>query len=153
MDDLTSLHSAMDRLFSEMFESQFGPPRREGGQMANRLAVDVERTDQGYRISAPVPGFKPEEVDVSFSDGVLTIQANKKEEQEQRDKNYLRREVARGNFIRQIALPNDVDPEGINANFQNGMLYIDIPRSQKAQPKKIEVKAGQSQGTAAGGQR
>ncbi len=151
MDDLTSLHSAMDRLFSEMFESQFGAPRRESGQPAYRLAVDVERSDQGYRIMAPVPGFKPEEVDVSFSDGVLTIQATKKEEQEQRDKNYLRREVARGNFIRQIALPNDVDPEGINASFQDGMLTIDIPRSQRAQPKKIEVKAGQ--GAMGSGQR
>jgi HSP20 family protein len=151
MDDLTSLHSAMDRLFSEMFESQFGPQRREGGQIANRLAVDVERTDQGYRITAPVPGFKPEDVEVTFSDGILTISAMKKEEKEQKDRNYLRREVARGSFIRQIALPPDVDQERINANFQDGMLTIDIPRTQKAQPKKIEVKPGR--GAAAGAQR
>jgi HSP20 family protein len=144
----------MDRLFSDIAENS---PNSGGTDLATfRLPVDITETDNGYLIKAPVPGFKPEEVEVSLSDGVLSIKAEHKEEKTEQKKNYLRREVAYGNFERMIALPNDVQGDNIKAAFKNGVLQIEVPRAPKPQPKKIEVRAedqeqqGQKQMAAAG---
>jgi HSP20 family protein len=144
----------MDRLFGDMAENS---GNSGGSDLATfRLPVDIAETDNGYLIKAPVPGFKPEEVEVSLSDGVLSIKAEHKEEQTEQKKDYLRREVAYGNFERMIALPNDVQGDNIKATFKNGVLEIEVPRAPKPQPKKIQVRAedqeqqGQKQMAAAG---
>jgi HSP20 family protein len=143
----------MDRLFSDIAENS---PNSGGTDLATfRLPVDITETDNGYLIKAPVPGFKPEEVEVSLSDGVLSIKAEHKEEKTEKKKNFLRREVAYGNFERMIALPNDVQGDNIKAAFKNGVLQIEVPRAPKPQPKKIQVRAedqeqGQKQMAAAG---
>src|SRR3981189_2926722 len=104
LQELTTLHTTMDRLFSDIAENS---PNSGGTDLATfRLPVDITETDNGDLIKAPVPGFKPEEVEVSLSDGVLSIKAEHKEEKTEQKKNYLRREVAYGNFERMIALPN-----------------------------------------------
>jgi HSP20 family protein len=129
----------MDRLFSDIAENS---PNSGGTDLATfRLPVDITETDNGYLIKAPVPGFKPEEVEVSLSDGVLSIKAEHKEEKTEKKKNFLRREVAYGNFERMIALPNDVQGDNIKAAFKNGVLQIEVPRAPKPEPKKIEVRA------------
>ena len=141
--ELTSLHSSMDRLFGDMSEGN-----TNGGTMEMptfRLPVDISETDNGYVIKAPVPGFKPEEVQVSLTDGVLSITAEHREEKTDQKKNYLRREVAYGNFERLIALPNDVQDDNIKATFNNGVLEIEVPRAPKPQPKRIEVRAQDGQ--------
>jgi HSP20 family protein len=151
--ELTTLHTTMDRLFGDMAENTANTGSTD--MTTFRLPVDIAETDNGYLIKAPVPGFKPEEVEVSLSDGVLSITAQHKEEKTEKKKNYLRREVAYGNFERFIALPRDVQGDNIKANFKNGVLEIEVPRTPKPQPKKIEVKAedqqqGQRQMAAAG---
>ncbi|HEY2597699.1 MAG TPA: Hsp20/alpha crystallin family protein [Candidatus Dormibacteraeota bacterium] len=129
----------MDRLFGDIAENS---ANSGGTDLATfRLPVDIAETDSGYVIKAPVPGFKPDEVEVSLSDGVLSIKAEHKEEKTERKKNYLRREVAYGNFERMIALPNDVRGDDIKAAFKNGVLQIEVPRAPKPQPKKIQVRA------------
>jgi HSP20 family protein len=152
--ELTTLHTTMDRLFGDMAENS---ANSSGTDLATfRLPVDIAETDNGYLIKAPIPGFKPEEVDVSLSDGVLSIRAEHKEEKTEKKKNYLRREVAYGNFERMIALPNDVQGDNIKATFKNGVLQVEVPRAPKPQPKKIQVRAedqeqqGQRQMAAAG---
>jgi HSP20 family protein len=109
------------------------------------LPVNIVDTEQGYRIQAPVPGFRPEDVEVTFSDGVLTINAKRSEEQTRQEGNYLRREVGFGNYWRQIALPGDVRADDIRATFDNGVLTVEVPRAPKPEPKKIEVKPGEQQ--------
>src|SRR5438105_279288 len=107
--DVAGLHSAIDRLFSDMFgEANVGTSREDrtgdGGRSelpTFHLPVNIVDTEQGYRIMAPVPGFKPEDVEVTFSDGVLTINAKRTEEQTRQEGNYLRREVGFGNYWRQ----------------------------------------------------
>ncbi len=142
VNELTGLHSTMDRLFGEMFENMetFGT---EGPTY--RLPVDIKETKDEYVIKAPVAGFKPEDVEVTFSDGILNITATHKEEKSQKEGNYLRREVIFGNYQRQIALPPDVQGDAIKASFDNGLLRVDVPRKAKAQPKRIEVRSTQSQ--------
>jgi HSP20 family protein len=140
-NDLASLHSTMDRLFSDAFGDMWGRmgDGGEGGMAMFNLPVDIQETDNGYLIKAPVPGFDPEDVDVTFSDGVLTIKATRREEKEEPEGQYLRREIAFGNYMRRIALPGDVQGEGITATFENGVLTVEVPRASKPEPRRIQV--------------
>jgi HSP20 family protein len=106
------------------------------------LPLDIKEMENGYQIQAPVPGFKPEEVDVTFADGVLKIEASHTEQSAREQGGYLRREVAYGNFQRTIQLPGDVKEDEITASFEDGMLTIAVPKVPRAQPKKIQVTKG-----------
>lgn len=143
MNELTSLHGTLDRLFSDMFgEGPWGATagdRDRGGALTYRLPVDIVETEQGYRIQAPVPGFRPQDVEVTYSDGVLSIRARRSEEQTRREGNYVRRELAMGDYQRQIMLPRDLQADNIKATFDNGMLTIEVPGAPKARPARIEI--------------
>jgi HSP20 family protein len=150
-NELAGLHSAMDRLFSDVFGPAYrGLMTEDGGREGGRrdgggqhLPVNIAETDTGYRIEAPLPGVRPEDVEITFQDGVLTINAKRSEEREQKERDYVRREVVFGNFRRQIALPGDVQAENIKANFDNGVLTIEVPRARRPEPSRIQVQAGQ----------
>ena len=103
------------------------------------LSLDVKEAEGGYEIQAPVPGFKPEEVEVTFSDGVLKIQAQHSEQSSKELRGYLRREVAFGNYQRTIQLPGDIKEDDISATFENGMLTVTVPKVPRPQPKKIQI--------------
>jgi len=139
--DLASLHSTMDRLFSDAFGDMFSRMGGgDGGGMGSfMLPVDIQETDNGYMIKAPVPGFNPEDVDVMFSDGVLSINATRREEMKEPQGQYLRREIAFGDYQRRIVLPGDVQPDMITANFENGVLTVQVPRASRPKPKRIQV--------------
>lgn len=141
-DEMTSLSSVMDRLFSDLYDD----PERQGGRARSvfRLPIDVTETDKGYQIRTPVPGVRSEDVDVSFADGVLSISATRREEQQKEEGNVIRRELMMGTFRRQIALPQDVRPESIDAHIEDGMLTVEIERARKPQPHRVQVRAGES---------
>lgn len=85
---------------------------------------DVTRTDRGYEMEIPVPGYTSEDIDVSVQDDVLTISGKSE----------------RRSFTRTMVIPDDVDSDAISASVKNGMLYVDLQRRPEAQPKKIAVK-------------
>ena len=145
--ELANLHGAMDRLFEDFFG---GSPSAGGANHARALPtyylpLDVREIESGYEIQAHVPGFKPEEVDVTFSDGLLRIQAEHAEKSHEEARGWLRREVAFGNYQRSIQLPSDVNGDEITATFENGVLTLTVPKVPRPQPKKIEVTSGSSQ--------
>jgi len=142
--ELANLHGSMDRLFDDFFGS---PPTGNGGQRAGgmptyALPLDIREVDNGYEIQAPVPGFKPEQVEVMFSDGVLTIRAQRSEESTQRHGDYLRKEVATGNYHRSIQLPGDIKQDDIAATFEDGLLTIHAPKAARPRPQRISVSRG-----------
>lgn len=142
--ELASLHSAMDRLF----EGFFGPVSGGDSRLlppTHFLPIDVKDLEGSYEIKAAVPGFSPEEVDVTFADGILRIEAAHQGETSEESGGYVRREVAWGNFQRAVQLPADVQGDAIQATFDNGMLTISVPKVPRPQPKKIQVNAGQKQ--------
>lgn len=145
MGELAGLHTAMDRLFSDFF----GTPLQEGAESPSRtwyLPVDIIDQGNSYLIKAAVPGFTPEDVEVTFSDGVLSISAQHKQEWTSKEGtgNYLRRELAVGSYARSMQLPGDVKSDEIKASFDNGILTVDVPKVPAAQPIKIQV-TGKSQ--------
>jgi HSP20 family protein len=140
--ELASLHGYMDQLFSDIWGSQ---------TTTQYLPLDVKETEGSYQISAPVPGFTPEQVEVTFQDGVLTIKAERQEQTENQDKGqWLRREISYGNFFRQIALPRNVVADDITASFQDGVLTVEVPKVPAPQPKKIQVASSGSGGSKSG---
>jgi HSP20 family protein len=132
----------MDRLFSDVFGPAYRGLMAEDGAPGH-LPVNIAETDRGYRVEAPLPGVRPEDVEITFEGGVLTIKAKRSEERRREEASYVRREVVFGNYQRQIQLPGDVKAEEIKATFDNGVLTIDVPRAQRPQPARIQVQPGQ----------
>ncbi len=106
---------------------------------AFRAPVNVERTEGGYRVQAALPGFKPEDVEVTLENGTLTISATRSEEKTSEQGRYLRREVFTGSFLRRFALPAEVKAEDVQATFENGMLMLDVRHEPAGSPVKIPV--------------
>src|ERR1700716_1381310 len=135
--ELTAMERQIDRILNDALGSP-AEPRTVSEPTFFRLPMNVEEKDGKYLISAPLAGFKPEEVEVTYADGALTISA-KHSEQEETDRNgYIRREVVSSNFYRQIPV-GEVDPNSISAEFQNGVLQVSLPAPSRPEPVKIPV--------------
>jgi HSP20 family protein len=102
-------------------------------------SVDLSETEDKYEITAEVPGMKKEDIRVSFDKGVLTLNGERKFEEEKKGKNYHRMERSYGRFERSFQLPEEVKPEQIKAVYQDGVLSVEIPKTEKPKPKSIEV--------------
>ncbi|HLH69477.1 MAG TPA: Hsp20/alpha crystallin family protein [Candidatus Dormibacteraeota bacterium] len=135
--ELASLHNAMDRMFSDLFGSTI----TVDGDRTPRLylPVDVTESEEAFTIHAPVPGFQPEEVEVTFSDGTLTISARHRQPEGEPSLNYVRRELPHGDYVRQLTLPGEVRSDEIKATIEHGMLRVEVPKVPRPQPKRIPV--------------
>ena len=122
------LHQEMNRLFDDVFRG-FAAPTAWNSQWPS---LEVEETDAGYRITAELPGVDEKDVEICFSDGVLTLRGEKRSES--RDKGRHVTERYYGRFERQIAL-GDVDDAKATATFNKGLLTIELPRSAEAQDR------------------
>jgi len=143
--ELANLHGAMDRLYEDFF----GPTSPGNGNQRQPvptyvLPLDVSEVENGFEIQAPVPGFNPEDVEITFSEGVLRIQATRPQPSDGEHRTYIRKEVAHGHYQRSIQLPGDIREEEISAGFENGVLTVMLPKAPKPLPKRIKV-AGEAQ--------
>lgn len=105
-------------------------------------SVDISESETEYLIKAELPEVKKEDVKVSLEDGVLTLQGERRQEKEEKNKKYHRVERSYGSFVRSFVLPDQVDETKVQAAFKDGMLNLHIPKSEKAKPKAIEVTVG-----------
>ena len=105
--------------------------------------VDIKENKTGYAISAEIPGYKEDEINLYVENHVLTLEGKKEEKENKAEdgRKYLIKERVVRNFKRSFTLPEDADEEKVSATFKNGVLEIDLPKTEKAQPKRIEVKA------------
>lgn len=101
--------------------------------------VDITESTEEFLIKAELPEVKKEEITIRAQDGVLTIQGERKREQEEKGKKFHRVERSYGMFVRSFTLPDGVEEEKIEADFKDGMLYLHLPKSATAKPKAIEV--------------
>lgn len=119
-----------DSLFDNFFNSFENPT--EAGYRVPR--VDVEENDKAYVVTTDLPGVKKEDITITYKDDVLTLQAKHEEKKDEKDgKKYIRKERLNHTFCRQFAV-NNIDKDGIQANFTNGVLTVTLP---KADPKKV----------------
>lgn len=142
----SGLMDQMHREMDEVFRRFFAPPA-EGNAEVQTFAwaprVDIEETEKMVTVKADLPGVDPKDVEVTVKDRVLTIRGEKKEQREEKGKNFHRVERFEGKFFRQFELPIGLDEANVNAVTTKGVLTVTIPKVPAAQPKKITVKAGE----------
>ncbi len=102
-------------------------------------AVDVTDTEKAYEITAELPGLDEKNVEVKFSNGVLTIKGEKKEEREEKKKDYHLSERRYGSFQRSFTVPDGVDAEKIDATFKDGLLTVSLPKTPEVQKKEKQI--------------
>ncbi len=136
---LATRNSELNRLFDSFL------PRYEREETAAGYdwtpAVDIKEENNSYVIHADVPGIKPEDIDLSLEDGVLTIRGERKFDNEETKDGYKRVERVRGTFYRRFNLPDTADQESVSANCKDGVLEVVINKQEKVLPKKIKVNA------------
>ena len=141
--DLEDVSSQLNWMFRRPALPQTNGANKETMIVANWVpSVDVSETEGEYQIKAEIPDVKKEDVKVTVEDGVLTIQGERKYEKEEKGKKYHRVERSYGSFIRSFTLPDLVDEEGVKAEFKDGVLNLQLPKSVKTKPKAIEVTVG-----------
>jgi len=137
--DLDTMQKRMNRLFNDFFSGREG----DGDELmpgAWNPAVDVVEHDDSFVIEAELPGMNKDDIKISVTNDVLTIRGEKKIEKEDKKKNYHRTERSYGSFSRTFALPGNVKAEKVDAEFNNGILTVTVPKSEEAKPKQIDVK-------------
>ncbi len=101
--------------------------------------VDVAESDADFTVHAELPGLRKEDIKVTLEDNMLTIEGERKQEDEQKDKHFFRRERSYGFFKRAFGLGAEVDADKIVANYKDGILTLTLPKSEAAKPRQIKV--------------
>jgi HSP20 family protein len=127
--------SEVDQLFSNAGYGRTHMPER----VVPNLPLDIRQTDEAFWIEASVPGFRPEDVEITLDENLLTIRATPRQEDGARRGRYVQRERQLSSVYRQVGLAAEVKAEEITASFENGVLSVMVPRAKKAQPKRIPV--------------
>lgn len=104
------------------------------------LAADVYETADEVVVELSVPGVKPEELSINVTGDVLTITGESKKEAEVKKRDYFQKQISYGSFAQSVSLPTAVQSEKAEANFEHGILKINLPKAEESKPKKIEVK-------------
>lgn len=137
--DLRNLQREVDRVFDTFFR-----PSRESDEESSamwRPRVDLAETDDAYQIHVDVPGMRKEDIDINFQNGQLTVSGERRAETSESDekRNYMRVERSYGRFYRSFSLPNTVAIDQIEANYENGVLNIRVPKTEEQRPRRIEI--------------
>lgn len=134
------LRREIDRLFDDMF----GHTALQT-QSAWSPAVDIREDEKELTILAELPGMKPENVEITCDNGILTVRGEKSETRKEGDeRRYHLVERSYGAFTRSFQLPQGVDESKIEAGFDNGLLTVRIPKTALPQPKRIEIQGART---------
>ena len=137
--DLVSIQDELNRLFGRTFAGV--EPMRPTASGTWMPAMDVYETDDAIVATLELPGIEPSDVEVSVEDSTLTVSGSREFSSEVKAEDYHRVERRYGSFTRAITLPQTADLEKVDARFDKGVLTVEVPKIEKAKPKKIEVKA------------
>jgi len=135
--EMGTLHQEMDRLFEDFWKGS-GSLRKinrpwHQGELTPR--IDESEDETAFHVKVELPGMDQKDVDVTLSGGVLTIRGEKKQDEEEKGKDFYRRERSFGSFRRTLPIPIEVDESKIKAKFEKGILFIELPKTEEAQKK------------------
>ena len=144
--DLWNMRSMVDRMFENAMDRQTG-----GWQPVEwGLALDVTENEEEFTVKASVPGINSDDLEITFTDGTLTIKGETRGEKNVDEAHYHIRERRFGRFSRSISLPSNLDTDKIEASYDSGVLTLHLPKAEEMKPKRIEIKSGSSQRTIEG---
>ena len=142
ISELGTIQNEMNRLFNNLFDQP--DPTGLNGAAGRRWipAMDLVETDDHYVLRADLPGLSDDDANVQLEDNVLTISGERKAEHETQQEGYYRLERAFGAFSRSLTLPDGVDPDGVQAHFDRGVLEIRIPKPEQKKPRQVQISLG-----------
>lgn len=138
--ELGTLQTEMNRLFNTAFDGG-STASDQRGLRRWAPAMDVLENASHFVLRADLPGMSEDDVSIEVEDQILTISGERKSESELKDEGYHRVERAFGNFSRSLTLPKGVDPAGVAASFDRGVLEIRIPKPEQRKPRKVAIAA------------
>jgi HSP20 family protein len=138
--DVVTLRDTMERLFDERFLRPIWPGN---GERETTPPLDLFTTQEAVIAKVALPGVKPEDVDVTIADDLVTIRGSYEEEKETKDAGYTHRELSRGSFSRSFALPTAVKAEAAKASFKEGLLTLTLPKTEEVKPKHVKIEVSQ----------
>ncbi|MFQ6108321.1 MAG: Hsp20/alpha crystallin family protein [Candidatus Aminicenantales bacterium] len=135
--DLITLREKMNRLFEEAFTSR--GEEKELISSSWTPSVDIYETENALILNAELPGLDENDIEIKIEDNTLSIKGERKFEKETKEENYHRIERAYGSFYRSFSLPSYVDQDMIEAEHENGILKITMPKKPELKPRKVKV--------------
>ena len=135
--DMVTLREKMNRLFEDVFTSR--SEDKEFTTSSWAPAVDIFETENELVMSAEIPGVDEKDIEIKIEDNTLSLKGERKFEKETKEENYHRIERSYGSFYRAFTLPNSIDPEKIQAEHENGILRITMPKRQELKPRKVKI--------------
>lgn len=133
--NLLNVSSDFDRLFNGFLSSGLV----KGGERSWYPNIDLSESDKEYVVKAELPGVDKDNVKISLQENVLTLHGDKKQEKEEKDENFHKIERYYGAFQRSIHIPNSIDAKKIKAKFKDGVLSINLPKTEEAKLKEIPI--------------
>jgi HSP20 family protein len=147
-----TLREAMNRLIDDALIGAAGGG--EGGQLSGLAPqLDVSEDEDAYLVSVSLPGVKPDDVEITVDRGTLTIRGELRREEEIKDEQYLYRERSFGKFTRSLTLPDPVQADSADANFENGILRLRLPKAEELKPRRIRIAGAEDRAIPVGEQR
>lgn len=142
--ELHSIQQEMNRLFGSVFDAQAGGGDGNDGPRWIP-AMDLVEDGEHFVLSADLPGVNEDDVSVELEDNVLSISGERKSRREERREGYYRIERASGKFSRSLTLPDGIDPDGIQASFEKGVLEVRVPKPEERKPRRVAINVGDTQ--------
>ena len=145
-DPFTDLRQTMDQLFDQGFSRPWRMLQNPDYQPGAGFPVEVWETDDAVEYQAALPGMRPEDVDITVANDVLTIKAENPGETDDGHRNYHRREITLRLILALVQSAGHVDSDKAEANYEHGMLYLKLPKAESVRPKQIKIGVGQGNG-------
>lgn len=137
--EMSTLQDRMNRLFND----QFGALSRDESLTGAFVPpVDVYEDENSIQVRLEVPGVEEKDIDIQLENNLLTIRGERKFDKEEKEENFHRIERRYGSFTRSFTLPTTVNSEGVKADYEKGVLKIQLPKRAEAKPKQIKVNLG-----------
>jgi HSP20 family protein len=138
--DMMVMRRSMDRLL----DSYFGESTDWNEPVTWGIALDVVENPDEFVVKASLPGVKPEDVDVTFSENTLTIKGETRHEEDREDERYHLRERRYGSFSRSLTLPRGIKGDAIEASYDSGVLTLRLPKTEEVKPQRIAIHSAES---------
>ena len=134
--EMLSLRNTVDRLL----DNSFGSASATDQNYTWGLALDVVEKGDEFEVKASVPGVNPDDIEVTFTNNMLTIKGEVKSDKEEKNERYHMRERRYGSFSRSISLDSRINSEKIQAEYEHGVLTLHLPKAEEVKPKRIAIR-------------
>src|SRR6266550_1410857 len=151
--EFSTLQDRMNRM-NRLFRESYNPEGPEDALTTTSFAppVDIYEDEHTVTLKLEVPGIDEKDIDVRIESNTLTVHGERKIEKEEKEENFRRIERQYGSFTRSFTLPSSVDPAQVSANYDKGVLRINLAKKAEAKPKQIKVNVGSQKTLDAKGQ-